>query len=53
MPTDNSSLAEMEFFLLEEMEFDMIVFHPYRSLMALYDTYGKGNAVGNGGGGEG
>ncbi|SPO48841.1 related to SSN8 - DNA-directed RNA polymerase II holoenzyme and SRB subcomplex subunit, cyclin C homolog [Moesziomyces antarcticus] len=41
MPTDNSSLAEMEFYLLEEMEFDMILFHPYRSLLALYDAHGS------------
>ena len=46
LPTDNSSLAEMEFYLLEEMEFDMIVFHPYRSLMALYDSYGSGKDSG-------
>lgn len=46
MPTDNSSLAEMEFYLLEEMEFDMIVFHPYRSLIALYDAYGAGKQGG-------
>ncbi|GAC77082.1 CDK8 kinase-activating protein cyclin C [Moesziomyces antarcticus T-34] len=41
MPTDNSSLAEMEFYLLEEMEFDMILFHPYRSLLAIYDAHGS------------
>ncbi|KAJ1021770.1 hypothetical protein NDA13_005383 [Ustilago tritici] len=40
LPGDNSSLAEMEFCLLEEMEFDLILFHPYRSLIALYDSFG-------------
>ncbi|SNX87970.1 related to SSN8 - DNA-directed RNA polymerase II holoenzyme and SRB subcomplex subunit, cyclin C homolog [Melanopsichium pennsylvanicum] len=53
MPTDNSSLAEMEFYLLEEMEFDMIIFHPYRSLIALYDLYGNGKDDGIQGGGGG
>lgn len=47
MPTDNSSLAEMEFYLLEEMEFDMIVFHAYRSLVSMFDTYGNGRYVEN------
>lgn len=40
MPTDNSSLAEMEFYLVEEMEFDMIVYHAYRSLVGLFEGYG-------------
>ncbi|PWY98642.1 hypothetical protein BCV70DRAFT_207421 [Testicularia cyperi] len=39
-PPDNSSVAEMEFYLLEEMEFDLVVHHPYRSLIALYDSVG-------------
>lgn len=52
MPTDNSSLAEMEFYLLEEMEFDMIIFHPYRSLISLYDNYGTAKD-GSGGSGSG
>lgn len=34
-PNDNSSLAEMEFYLLEELEFDLVVFHPYRSLVSI------------------
>lgn len=53
MLTDNSSLAEMEFYLLEEMEFDMILFHPYRSLIGLYDTYGNRAAGKEGNGGLG
>ncbi|SPC62193.1 related to SSN8 - DNA-directed RNA polymerase II holoenzyme and SRB subcomplex subunit, cyclin C homolog [Ustilago sp. UG-2017b] len=44
LPGDNSSLAEMEFCLLEEMEFDLILFHPYRSLIALYDSFGCASA---------
>ncbi|SPO31430.1 related to SSN8 - DNA-directed RNA polymerase II holoenzyme and SRB subcomplex subunit, cyclin C homolog [Ustilago trichophora] len=53
MPTDNSSLAEMEFYLLEEMEFDMIIFHPYRSLIALFDAYGCSKDGGGANGGLG
>lgn len=29
------TLAEMEFYLLEELEFDLVVFHPYRTLQKL------------------
>ncbi|SJX66510.1 related to SSN8-DNA-directed RNA polymerase II holoenzyme and SRB subcomplex subunit, cyclin C homolog [Sporisorium reilianum f. sp. reilianum] len=50
LPGDNSSLAEMEFYLVEEMEFDMIVHHAYRSLIGLFEAYGvakeSGGAVG-------
>lgn len=48
MPTDHSSLAEMEFYLLEEMEFDMVLFHSYRSLIVMFEDYGSGSAVGSG-----
>lgn len=34
-PTDNSKLAEMEFYLVDDLECDLVVFHPYRTLMAL------------------
>ncbi|KAI0057270.1 cyclin-like protein [Artomyces pyxidatus] len=34
-PSDNSKLAEMEFYLVHDLECDLIVFHPYRTLMAL------------------
>lgn len=34
-PTDNTKLAEMEFYLIEELDFHLIVFHPYRSLLQL------------------
>ncbi|PWN53275.1 hypothetical protein IE53DRAFT_193314 [Violaceomyces palustris] len=43
-PQDNSSLAEMEFYLLEELEFDLIIYHPYRSLIAISDSVGAGSA---------
>ncbi|KAF9236634.1 cyclin-like protein [Melanogaster broomeanus] len=33
--SDNSKLAEMEFYLVADLECDLIVFHPYRTLMAL------------------
>ncbi|KAG8905135.1 RNA polymerase II holoenzyme cyclin-like subunit [Tulasnella sp. 403] len=39
-PTDNSKLAEMEFYLLEDLEFHLIVFHPYRSLATLCGRLG-------------
>ncbi|CAE6525159.1 unnamed protein product [Rhizoctonia solani] len=38
-PADHSKLAEMEFYLLEDLDFDLIVFHPYRSLLALLPRY--------------
>lgn len=34
-PLDNHRLAEMEFYLVDELECDLTVFHPYRSLLAL------------------
>ncbi|KAI5124300.1 hypothetical protein M0805_008908 [Coniferiporia weirii] len=34
-PTDNSKLAEMEFYLVDDLECDLVVFHPYRTLMTL------------------
>ncbi|KAI0695734.1 cyclin-like protein [Cytidiella melzeri] len=34
-PSDNSKLAEMEFYLVDNLECDLVVFHPYRTLMAL------------------
>ena len=32
---DNHKLAEMEFYLVAELECDLVVFHPYRTLMTL------------------
>ncbi len=34
-PSDNSKLGEMEFYLVDDLECDLTVFHPYRTLMAL------------------
>ncbi|KAI0759735.1 cyclin-like protein [Trametes elegans] len=34
-PSDNSKLAEMEFYLVDELECDLVVFHPYRTLISL------------------
>lgn len=45
-PSDNSSLAEMEFYLLEEMEFDLVIHHSYRSLVALHEAVGVKSAPG-------
>ncbi|KAF4600437.1 cyclin family protein [Pleurotus pulmonarius] len=33
--SDNSKLAEMEFYLVDDLECDLTVFHPYRSLLTL------------------
>ncbi|EED84433.1 predicted protein [Postia placenta Mad-698-R] len=40
-PTDNSKLAEMEFYLVDDLECDLIVFHPYRTLMMLCGKEGS------------
>lgn len=40
-PTDNSKLAEMEFYLVDDLECDLIVFHPYRTLVALVNELGS------------
>ena len=37
--TDTSKLGECEFFLISEMDSQLIVHHPYRSLLALQDTF--------------
>ncbi|KAJ7083148.1 cyclin-like protein [Mycena belliarum] len=34
-PSDNAKLAEMEFYLVDDLECDLTVFHPYRTLLAL------------------
>lgn len=34
-PTDNTKLAEMEFYLVDDLECDLVIFHPYRTLLAL------------------
>lgn len=34
-PSDNSKLAEMEFYLVDDLECDLVVFHPYRTLMTI------------------
>ena len=34
-PSDNSKLAEMEFYLVADLECDLTIFHPYRTLIAL------------------
>ncbi|TFK22813.1 hypothetical protein FA15DRAFT_706047 [Coprinopsis marcescibilis] len=37
-PTDNAKLAEVEFYLVDDLESDLIVYHPYRTLLALCKT---------------
>ena len=34
-PSDNSKLAEMEFYLVSDLECDLVVFHPYRTLLTI------------------
>ncbi|KAF9457251.1 cyclin-like protein [Collybia nuda] len=34
-PSDNTKLAEMEFYLVDDLECDLTVFHPYRTLLTL------------------
>ncbi|TFK53363.1 cyclin-like protein [Heliocybe sulcata] len=34
-PSDNSKLAEMEFYLVDDLECDLTIFHPYRTLLTL------------------
>ena len=38
--TENAKLAEMEFYLVDELECDLVVFHPYRTLMMLVKDTG-------------
>lgn len=33
--SDNSKIAEMEFYLVDDLECDLVVFHPYRTLLSL------------------
>src|SRR5881394_2571265 len=40
-PSDNSKLAELEFYLVDDLECDLTVFHPYRTLMALCKKEGS------------
>ncbi|EMD31748.1 hypothetical protein CERSUDRAFT_119333 [Gelatoporia subvermispora B] len=42
-PSDNSKLAEMEFYLVDDLECDLTVFHPYRTLMTLCGKAGSAN----------
>ena len=44
--TDNTKLAEMEFYLIEELDFHLIIFHPYRSLVQLCGRDGGPHAGG-------
>lgn len=37
-PSDNTKLAEMEFYLVSDLQSDLVVYHPYRTLLALCKT---------------
>ncbi|KAM0752468.1 C/H/G cyclin, partial [Meredithblackwellia eburnea MCA 4105] len=45
-PGDNTRLAEMEFYLIEELDFHLIIYHPYRSLVQICGRDGGPNAGG-------
>lgn len=45
-PSDNSKLAEMEFYLVDDLECDLVVFHPYRTLMSLCGKEGSSSGAG-------
>ena len=32
-PAETTKVGEMEFYLLEDLDFHLVVFHPYRSLL--------------------
>ncbi|KAF8302528.1 cyclin-like protein [Clavulina sp. PMI_390] len=38
IPSDHTKLGEMEFYLLEDLEFNLVVFHPYHDLADLCTT---------------
>lgn len=47
IPNDITKLAELEFYLIDELDCYMIVYHPYNSLIQLVDvlkTYGNSNS---------
>lgn len=48
-PLDVTKLAEMEFYLLEELDFHLIIFHPYRSLVQLCGRDGTDETGGEAG----
>ena len=38
IPSDHTKLGEMEFYLLEDLEFNLTIFHPYQDLADLCTT---------------
>lgn len=42
MSSEISTLAEMEFYLLEDLQFHLVVYHPYRSLVIIAGAAGMG-----------
>ncbi|KAK4050673.1 RNA polymerase II holoenzyme cyclin-like subunit [Microbotryomycetes sp. JL201] len=46
---DHTKIAEMEFYLIEELDFHLIVFHPYRALVQLCGRDGGRQSGGEGG----
>lgn len=47
LPTENAKLAEMEFYLVADLECDLVVFHPYRTLMTLVQDNSPGTQAAN------
>lgn len=40
-PSSSSDLAEMEFYLLRDLDYHLVLYHPYRSLMAIAGSVGQ------------
>ena len=45
--SDNSKIAEMEFYLVDDLECDLVVFHPYRTLLSLCKKEANGDTSSN------
>ncbi|KAF8803752.1 hypothetical protein BYT27DRAFT_7195093 [Phlegmacium glaucopus] len=45
--SDNAKIAEMEFYLVDDLECDLIVFHPYRTLLSLCKKEADSDASSN------
>lgn len=45
--SDNAKIAEMEFYLVDDLECDLVVFHPYRTLLSLCKKEANGDTSSN------
>lgn len=44
-PAEVTDVAEMEFYLLEDLQFHLVVHHPYKSLITIATAAGKGRSM--------